>query len=207
MRPKISANRYARALRFKDCEWAKRIILLHNEVNNPESKFNIRWKENKKIQTPAERCFQNILKTSIRELYPVLGALYWKKEFPVFIGDHYFFLDFVVFGKCRIAFEIDGGIHNHKEQYDLKRDLEIMRQERIVIVRIPNERVLSHAEETKRFVKTALEARAKQTPKNRSGRREKGQVCKLWAKTQPTKFPERCINSKNPLQPMVSANW
>jgi very-short-patch-repair endonuclease len=169
---KSSENKYRHALKHKDREWAKRIILWHDITTAKNKVFNKRWKENKRIRTPAEVVFQNILEY-LRVDY--------KREYPVFIGDHYYFLDFLVCHPYRVAFEIDGGIHNQQETYDLRRDCEIMDQERIVIVRIKNEKVLFETEATTHYVNKILLERMKQRlPRNERPQKQRAKAVKAY---------------------------
>jgi very-short-patch-repair endonuclease len=155
----VSFGKYQHALQHKKREWAKRVILQYSIATTKNSTFHKRWTENKKIRTPAELVFQNILDYLMVD---------YKREYPVFVGDHYYFLDFLICHPYRVAFEIDGGIHNQQESYDLRRDCEIMDRERIVIVRIKNEKVLFNTEETTHYVKRILSERMAQSKRTLS---------------------------------------
>ena len=96
------------------------------EIRDKIKKFR---KENLEQRTESEDLFEKIL----RKL-----ALRYIREVPVPCYGKVYFVDFLLGEPFWIAIEIDGGIHNHQEVYDAKRDCEIMELTGWTIVRIKN---------------------------------------------------------------------
>lgn len=85
----------------------------------------------KKYQTAAEFSFEQILKT-----FPIT----FQKEKRLSRKGSDYFADFFV-DDFKIVFEIDGEVHGFKMGRDLKRDLAIMSEKHIYVMRIKNKEV------------------------------------------------------------------
>lgn len=117
-------------------------------------------------KTPAEHRFEQILKSV---------NLKYKREFPVKIKNgHFKYIDFFVGRRLSkknknskkalrkglprpwygIGFEIDGGIHDGQQYYDINRDTQIINSylNHIFIVRFKNEEIFDYPEIVKERV-------------------------------------------------------
>lgn len=150
IRSDISVETYKRALKHKERPWARSLIERYENQEKANQRLYKFQRENLRRWTVAERAFSRLLKE--------LGIkLIREQSFNCGNGRTYF-VDFYVH-TGRIGFEIDGGIHEHHESYDLERDTAIMTDYRMPIVRFTNEQVLHHQEWVKDFVMKAISER------------------------------------------------
>ena len=100
--------------------------------------------------TKAERAFEKILQDI---------AIDYEREYIVMLYDFSVrFIDFYSHS-AKVGFEVDGGYHKDRVEYDIDRDIGIMAAKNILMVRLTNEDVLNDPEGTKDKVVQTLWAR------------------------------------------------
>jgi very-short-patch-repair endonuclease len=141
----IKRSDYERALTRPDRPWARLLIEKYEAQHKTEQKLTRYQFENLRTWTPAESAFASIVR---------------EHGFNCRDGSNYF-VDFYV-RSGRIGFEIDGGIHKRQENYDTARDIAIMGDYKIVMVRFKNEEVLNEPKRVAEYVAQAVNARRAQ---------------------------------------------
>lgn len=165
----VSASAYRKALCHPDRPWAQRLITDYGAQRKTERKLEGYQIENLRTWTPAELAFARILREQ---------RIYYVREhgFNCRNGKDYFADFYIRHG--RVIFEIDGGIHNKQQNYDAERDIAIMQDFRIPIIRFTNEEVLKETERVRLLVTQIIRDHIEEYQTKRSALRERQEANK-----------------------------
>lgn len=142
-----SKRQYLRALKTPHKRWAQIAITKYRAEEALSIKLRRYQIENRKDWTPAEWQFSRLLKE--------LGLGYHREVGLACQNGKQYFLDFFI-RRPRIAFEIDGAVHKNRDSYDTERDIAIMTDFNIPIMRFTNNQVLYEPEKVKGIVSAAI---------------------------------------------------
>lgn len=147
-RSTVSERSYKRALKYYSKPWAQTIITKYLSEQQSIAKVEGYQKENLKEETHAEKVFASLLRS--------LNIRYKKEQVVRCRNGRNYILDFYVHKPRRVGFEIDGHVHDARENYDTERDVSIMSDYKLVIVRFTNQQVFFEKDYVKNLVLGSL---------------------------------------------------